>query len=225
MTKTNAQFTEQDHQQITQSVVAAEAKTSAEIMPVVAKSSGRYDRPEDIVGLWCGVLAFIAAWWIMPSPSTDANSWGGPSAAFQLFVYIASLVAGFFVGVVLAMRVNWLRALFTPKAQMAEDVLQRARSVFYDRRVHHTAGGTGVLIYVSLFEHRAAIIADESVLNKLGLSALDEICHQLTTDLSTGTIPNALCNAIATTGEKLSGVLPRDDNDVNELSDALVVLD
>lgn len=225
MTKTNALFTEQDHQQVTQSVIAAESNTSAEVLPVVAASSGRYDRPEDIVGLWCGVIALCIAWWFMPSPSAELNSWGGPSAGLQLLVFIVSILVGFFVGVLLATRVNWLRALFTPKAQMAEEVLLRARSVFYDRRVHHTTGGTGLLIYVSLFEHRAAIIADASVLEKLGQSALDDICQRLTADLHTGTITNALCNAIAESGEKLAKVLPRDENDVNELSDALVVLD
>jgi putative membrane protein len=225
MTRANALFSGGEHQQVTEAVVAAESNTSAEIMPVVAKSSGRYDRPEDIAGLWFGMLALCATWFVLPGPAADPNSWSGMTPAIQPSLLIVAILIGFLVGVLLASRLTWLRALFTPRAQAAAEVMSRARSVFFDRRVHHTSGGTGLLIYVSLFEHQAAVLADQVVLEKLGQPTLDEICEQLTTDLRSGTIPDAICKAIATAGEKLSAVLPRDNDDVNELTDALVVLD
>ena len=43
-------------------------------------------------------------------------------------------------------------------------MLARAREVFFDKRVYRTAGGTGLLVYVSLYERMAAVIADQKVL-------------------------------------------------------------
>lgn len=225
MTQSSKRFSQRDHQQVTRAVESAEANTTAEIVPVVALSSGRYDRGEDIVGLWSGLIALGIAWSVVPVAPSESGTWGGLHPVVQLAILVAALLIGFIAGAVLANRVTWLRALFTPKAQMVEEVRKCAQSAFYDRRVHHTAEGTGLLIYVSLFEHQAVITADQVVLEKLGQPALDAICLRLTSDLRTGTITDALCHAIAAAGEKLSVALPSVDSTVNALSDALVVLD
>ena len=47
-------FSDEQRRAVAQAVAEAEGKTSAEIVPVVATASGRYDRAEDIVGLWTG---------------------------------------------------------------------------------------------------------------------------------------------------------------------------
>src|SRR5262249_10317544 len=117
------------------------------------------------------------------------------------------------------------RRLFTPQQQMGDEVTARAKQVFFDRSVRRTVAGTGVLIFVSLLERRAAILADESVVEKLGQAALDELCRQLTASLATMSTTTALCEVIAAAGKRLSSTVPRSAADVNELSDALVVLD
>ena len=86
------------------------------------------------------------------------------------------MVVGFVLGAALASHVGWLRLLFTPRRQMRDEVAARARAVFFDSRVHHTAGDTGLLIYVSLYERMAAVLADQSIMDKLGQAALDELC-------------------------------------------------
>ena len=71
---------------------------------------------------------------------------------------------------------RWLR-------KMRDEVAARARAVFFDGRVHHTAGATGLLVYVSLYERMAAVLADQSVLDRLGQDAVDELCGVLTAGL------------------------------------------
>lgn len=219
-------FSAEDRQRITQAVTEAESRTSAEIVPVVAGSSGRYDRPEDLVGLWTAMLLMAGVWYALPERATsEPGSWGGPPDWIHLAALIAAAVAGFILGAIVGSRVGWLRRLFTPARQMREEVLGRSRHLFYDNRVHHTAGATGLLIYVSLFERMAAVVADEAVLAKLGQSALDDLCARLTADLRSAGFTAALCNCIQSAGNRLSPVLPRASDDVNELSDALVVLE
>lgn len=214
-----------DRQKICQAVAEAEAITSAEIVPVVATSSGRYDRAEDMVGLWVGAAALAAAWFILPRIEHEHGSWGGIPKWFDLVALIAAMVAGFIVGAFIASRVGWLRRLFTHQTMLREEVESRARRVFFDARVHHTDTRGGLLIYVSLFEHQAVIVADSAINERISQAQLDALCQRLTSHLRDGSLTTALCETIAAAGKLLATPLPRHSNDVNELPDALVILD
>lgn len=218
-------FSAADRERVNHAIREAEASTSAEILPVVARSSGRYDRPEDIIGLWFAAVVIILVWLAYPIPTADAGHWDRPAPVWQLVALLAGALIGFIAGALTGSRIGWLRRLFTPGAQMREEVLSRAQHVFFDKRVHHTRSGSGVLLYVSLFEHRAAIIADQAILDKLGQEAIDELCHELTRRLHDGTVIDALCATAGVLGQRLAPLLPRATDDVNELSDALVVID
>ncbi len=225
MQQASQQFSEQQRAEVDRAVAEAESKTSAEILPVVATASGRYDRPEDIVGLWLAMIGLIAVWILLPTAEAESGSWGGMPPWVKLVVMVAAAVAGFVLGAVIASRVGWLRRLFTPRQQMRDEVAARARTVFFDGRVHHTAGATGLLVYVSLYEHMAAVLADQSILDKLGQDAVDELCGVLTASLHEAHPAEAICRTVNVAGEKLAAVLPRADDDVNELPDALLTLD
>ncbi len=86
-------------------------------------------------------------------------------------------------------------------------------------------GGSGVLLYVLLFEHMGAVIADRSILDKLGQEQIDELCNELTQRLHEGTVIDALCVTATSLGRRLAPLLPRAEDDVNELPDALVVIE
>jgi putative membrane protein len=217
-------FTEEDRQRINEAVATAEGKTSAEIVPAVATSSGRYDRPEDVVGLWFACITLALVWWLLPGKPA-AGDWGGLSGAWHVLILIGSAVAAFVLGAIVASQLGWLRRLFTPLEQMQEEVSTRARQVFYDQRVHHTVGAGGILVYVSLYEHMAAIIADQTVLEKLSENKVAELCIELTQRLGDGSATDAMCLVIHKIGDLLSDLLPRETGDVDELPNALVLVD
>ncbi|MEO1982061.1 MAG: hypothetical protein ABGX22_16610 [Pirellulaceae bacterium] len=218
-------FGDADRERVNQAVKEAESATSAEILPVVARCSGRYDRPEDVVGLWFAALTMIIVWLVFPLPKIEAGNWDAPAPVWQLVAMLAGALVGFVAGAIVGAKIDWLRRLFTPRTQMREEVYGRAREVFFDKRVHHTGGGSGVLLYVSLFEHMAAVIADQSILDKLGQEQIDELCHELTQRLHEGTVIDAMCVTATSLGRRLAPLLPRAEDDVNELPDALVVIE
>ena len=218
-------FDDKQRKRIEQAIAEVEAKTSCEIVPVVATTSGRYDRPEDIIGLWLAVLAAIAIWLLFPRHSPESGGWDAIPVALELLVLVVAIVVAFIVGAVAGSRTGWLLRLFTPRKQMQEEVAARAREVFFDNRIHHTVGGTGMLIYISLFEHIAVVLGDQSILDNLGQSFLDQLCRQLTDGLHQGHATDAVCGVIAEAGKQLSGPLPRAEGDVNELHDTLILLD
>lgn len=218
-------FNDEQRERINMAVAKAESKTSAEIVPIVATASGRYDRPEDICGLWLGVVGLVVAWLALPEAATESGNWGAFPVWLKILCVAAAVVLGFIIGAVVASRVGWLRRLFTPRSQMREEVDATARQGFFDSRIHRTAGATGLLIYVSLYERMAAIIADQAIIDGLGQPALDELCRQLTNRLHTIGPTEALCETCLAAGERLATVLPRAQDDVNELPDALVTID
>jgi putative membrane protein len=226
MPRATTYFTSEQRKAIESAVAEAENMTSAEIVPVVAAASGRYDRPEDIVGLFLGVVLMGIAWGVLPGNApTLTGSWESIAVPYHLPALILAMVLGYAVGAYIASRVEWLRMLFTPSNQMRDEVNARARQVFFDDRVHHTAGATGVLFFVSLYERTAVILADATITERLGQTTLDEICADLVRGIKDGDIATALRDSILKAGGKLRAVLPRESDDINELADTLVLLD
>jgi putative membrane protein len=219
-------FTEEQRKRIEQCVADAEAKTSAEIVPVVATASGRYDRPEDIAGLWLGMILLAVTWLFFPRPEASAASgWGLDLTQYQLPALLGAMLLGFVVGAIFTAKIGWLRRWFTSRRQMQDEVGERAGQMFFDNSIHRTSGGTGLLVYVSLFERMAAIIGDETVMTELGQEMLDELCRQLTDGLHSGDATDAICALIENAGEFLGSVLPREEGDANELDNALILVD
>ena len=205
-------------------VLAAESKTCCEIVPVVATASGRYDRAEDLVGLWCAVLGAVVAFLTFPGRS-DHGTWGGIPLWGQVGLLVIVMLACFIVGAVLADRFRSLRRLFTPRSHMQDEVNLRARELFFDRRVHHTAGASGLLIFVSLYERTAVVLGDRSVVETLGEKFPEELCKRLTASLRSQDVASAICDTIQHAATSLQNALPRTASDVNELPDTLVLLD
>jgi putative membrane protein len=218
-------FDTEQRSKVEKSVAQAEALTSCEIVPVIASSSGRYDRAADIFGLWLTTIVACLAWWFFPRILNSSGSWGGVPAALPLLALIASMVAAFIVGAYLGSKLDWVRQLFTPQKQMRKEVSDRARQAFFDQRVHHTSSESGILIYVSLLERTAVIIGDRQVMETLGQPFLDELCKLLIDDLHRGSIADALCHVIHEAGERLSMPFPRHSNDINELQNTLILMD
>jgi putative membrane protein len=225
VTSASKMFSSEDHQRVTEAVVQAEAKTSAEICPVVATVSGRYDRAEDIIGLWGALIAFGVLWFLWPAVPHEPHAWAEMSPGLQLAIYIAVMIGAFVLSAFVGSRLSWLRRLFTPRQQIQDEVLQRAQTVFFDKRIHHTDSASGVLIYISLDEHQAVILADRSVLQAVGQEMIDAWRSELVKSLSYTSLTDSLCEVIHRIGNSLAAPLPRQSQDANELSDALVVLD
>lgn len=220
-------FSQNDRQKINDFVRLAETLTSAEIVPVVASASGRYDRAEDIAGLWLGIGFMVAVPFLWPAPTDflELGSWGSDPTLRQVVMQVVAMLAGFVLGVVICSKITRVRRLFTPSSQMSDEVNQKARSVFYDNRVHQTQSGGGVLIYLSLYERVAVVLADQQVLQALGPPDIDDLCRSLTEALRQRQPTDALCQTIQAAGEKLKLVLPRSNEDINELPNSLVTID
>lgn len=226
MAKKPSKFLNESQVKLIENAVAeAELKTSAEIVPVVARESGRYDRPEDVAGLWLGMIFMAIAWPVLQSQSAAAAMWGSDVSRFELLILIGAAVVGFILGAVITTYSWTVRRLFTPHRQMRQEVHRRADEVFFDQRVHHTEGDTGLLIYISLYERTAALLADHAAMEKLGQPTLDRLRDKLVDGIKAGDMGTALCETIQDAADQLAEHFPRAEGDRNELANALVLLD
>ena len=225
MKRASRHFTSDQRKRIAEAVRAAEASTNAEIVPVVASCSGRYDRGEDFAGLSTAIIALVLAWTFFQHEDPSPRGWGGLPVTLDLPWLVAIVIAGYVTGMLAAMNIAWLRRLFTPRLEMIDEVDARARQAFFDQRIHHAAADSGVLIYISLFERRAAVLADCTVMQHLPAAELQTLRDALVTDLKNSDLTDAIVRAIERIGQRLADVLPGPATDGNDLADALITID
>ncbi len=216
-------FSEDDRKAISAAVAEAEKKTSAEIVPVVATTSDRYERAEDLAGLGGALAAVAVVWTAVQRLHTDWE--GHPELALQLPTVLAIFVGGWALGVLLARMIPPLkRALISRKSSLAR-VLVAAHHAFESLHVGGTSGSTGVVIYVSLFERRVCVWADRSVSEKISEAEWKDACETLTRGLRDGKPREGFVEAIRKLGDVLAKPFPIKPEDLNELSNELRILD
>ena len=224
MNKAGTLFNRQQRQLVADAVAEAEKDTAGEIVPVVATMSGRYDRAEDLFGLLLGLLALAVAW-ILFQDTTEAAWVDAHTPTLGLAALIGIVVAGFLAGAVLATRFPVLRLPFIPAQEMREEVERRALESFQRYRIRTTRGGTGVLIYVSLYEHMVRVVGDDAVMEKVSQEDWEDICRLVVDGMKANRAAEGLMQAIHKSGELLTRHFPIRPGDHNELSNELILID
>lgn len=224
MTTASALFPATDRERVKSAVAQAEAATSGEIVPVAASVSGRYDRAEDVVGLLTALVLLAVAW--RPLMAAAQGGWGGGvDATLGLGGALLAVVIGFVAGAAAATGFPALRAPFVPKAEMREEVERRALEQFQRRRVRGTQAGTGVLIYVSIYERMVRVVGDDAIAAKITQQDWDGISQAVVDGMKAGKPADGLIEAIRRAGELLARHFPIQPGDVNELSNELTLID
>jgi putative membrane protein len=200
-------FSEQEQRRIEQAVIAAESKTAGEIVPIIAAFSARYTEIE-LLGVVCGLFTgvIIEYFWSDPWASEYWRLWP---------------VVGALVGFLLA-RIPAAKRLLASSDRATEAVHSFALALFSEHGLHYTRDHTGILILVSLLEHRVEVLADRGINTKVESGTWQEIAHMLTQGLKSGHAADAFCKAIERCGEILAIHFPRQPDDTNELPNRLV---
>jgi putative membrane protein len=202
-------FTAEDEAEIAKAITRAEAKTSGEIVVVVAIASDGY---RSFGVLWAALLALA-----VPMPLIFATRWAVE------YIYLLQLLV-FFVCLVL-FQFEQLRFALVPKSVKRARAHQRAVEQFLVQNLHTTKGRTGVLIYASFAERFAEVIADEGIYKKVPPSTWEDVVGELTNHLARGTTTEGFIRAIERCGKILAKHFPPGRTDANELPNHLIVLD
>lgn len=221
-------LTPQDHDLVTAAVTAAEASSDGEIVTVVAACSDKY---HDVALHWAVVALFAALALAALFPrlldgvlGLVLGSWREEASPSELLIAATILGALAFVIVVLALRSVGLRALLTPSATKTRRVRARAMDLFAVGAERRTHGRTGVLLYLSLAERRAEIVADAAIHSKVAPEVWGDAMAELVAHVKQGRAGEGMAAAVTRMGAVLSEHFPRSAGDTNELPDRLISL-
>lgn len=192
----------------------AEARTSGEIVPVVVRRSSTIGHvPFLAFALVVALFALVELW-------LHASALGGPPLVWAggAAVLAAALATGL-------ARLDGVQRWLTPRLDQMHQVDLRAQIEFYELALAHTRDRTGVLLLVSLMEHRAVVLADRGIAQRLPAEVWEEVVALMVNGVKAGDLAGGMERAIERCGELLAAELPLPPGDVNELRDHLVVKD
>ncbi len=221
-------FTEADHDKVTEAVRAAEAKSAGEIVTIVAAKSDSYHD----VGLHYAVLAMLLVpigLGLAPQGLIDWATglllgWNAEPSRTQFALWLFVKLAAAFLIVRYVMAYMPLRMALTPRRTKKRRVHRRAVEVFRTSCERKTTGRTGVLIYLSLAERRAEIVADQAIVEKVPADVWVAALSALIDEVRAGRPGDGLAKAVKMVGDVLAPILPPIPHDQNELPDRLVEL-
>lgn len=207
-------------------VTEAESATSGEIVAVLADTSDGYT---DVALLWAAGAAFTAmsVFAAFPEPFLDRwdawfAGWGHEWTAGEIASMVIALGLLKFIAVILVQQWQPLKYALIPGPTKTIRVHDQAVRQFKVGAQARTTGRTGVLIYLSMREHRAEIVADESIAAKVSAEVWGEAMGDMLAEIRKGRIAEGLAVGIRDVGFVLAEHFPRGSEDVNELPDRLI---
>ncbi|MEE4316386.1 TPM domain-containing protein [Erythrobacter dokdonensis] len=217
---------EAGHRLISEAVTDAEAQTSGEIVTVLADRSDGYT---DVALLWAAGAAFtmMSIFAAFPLPFLQLwdrliGGWGHEWTTGELASMVIGLGLVTFLVVMLLQQWEPLKFALVPGPTRTARVHAQAVRQFKVGAQARTTGHTGVLIYLSMREHRAEIIADESIAAKVPAEVWGEAMGDMLAEIRKGCVAEGLSVGIRDVGFVLAEHFPRGSEDVNELPDRLI---
>ena len=213
-------FTDAEREAIRDAVAAAETRTAGEIVPYVVGRSGTYEvavwRAASACALMVGALALGVAW----AYDGWALTW-----IYSAWAMALVMALGGCLGALLSLAPAVRRWLAGP-ARLDERVHRRAALAFVEEEVFDTRDRTGILLFVSLFEHRIEVVGDTGIDAKVEPGEWEEVVDLIRSGLMRGALADGLITAIEKCGDLLHrrGVANRPD-DIDELPDDVRVRD
>jgi len=217
-----------DHTLVTAAVTRAERASDGEIVTVVADRSDRYHD----VGLHYAVLAMLLVPAVLASlPQSTIDwamglflGWNATLTRAALMAFLFVKLAAVFLIVRFALAYMPLRMALTPGTTKTRRVRRRAIEMFKVAAEKRTHGRVGVLLYLSLLEHRAEIVADEAINDKVDGEVWGDAMAVLIENVKAGRPGEGMAKAVEQIGIVLAGCLPKTIEDANELPDRLIEL-
>lgn len=204
-------FTEAVRTRVAEAVRRAESLSRGQIVPVVVEKSDGYPEVRFRGGLLLAALA-SAVVLALHLPIGPAE---------LILVQVGAGTAG-------ALLSLWdpLERLLAGSRAMEEAVRARAVHAFQEQGLHRTEEGTGVLVFASLFERRAVVLADRGIDQKVRPGEWDRALAALVSGLRSNDPGKGFVEAVALCGARLAEHFPRDPGthaSSNELEDAIRV--
>lgn len=198
-----------EQRQVAEAIARVELDTDAELVTVLAAQADDYTYAPLI---WAGIVGLLLPGLINFYPLwLDANH--------LLLVQIAT-----FVAVALTCHFSRLSMYLVPAKVRHWRAGNLARRQFLEQNLHHTAGGTGILIFVCEAERYVEILVDHGISSRLNNDTWKTMIDVFTRQVRDGQTLQGFLGCIQACGTVLAEHVPVTQAR-NELPNRLVVLD
>lgn len=217
------------HAAVRAAIAAAEARTSGEILCVVARQSAHYG---EVPFGWASALALAApplalALGVRPGAllAVFQNDWIAAhtaainSAMTAALIGYAALQAALFVVAASLASLPAVKLALTPGSLKRSQVHKRAMEQFFARGLPALEDRAGVLIYVSSAERRVEVIAGEGIHGKVGEAVWNQAVAAALQRIRRGDAAGGLIAAIEICGAALAEHFPAEGEPANRLPD------
>jgi putative membrane protein len=216
--KFQQRFSENDLARIKAAVKVAEDKISGEIVPVIVERSADYTSANYRACLLLSMIGFLFMIFLDHYVVFDASH---TLYYDPMFIFSVVLLFGA-VGYLLPNLSIVLKRFFIRQYQFDECTKQRAENAFLEEEVFNTRHRTGIMIFISFFEHEVIIMADRGISKVVEQKEWDSMVRELITHIRQGKVVEGIEAGIKRCGEiLLEKGFSKTADDVNELRDDL----
>lgn len=207
----NKLLSDADQKRIKEAVQAAEQTTGAEILPVVVRRSSAI-----------GHLPLLLALMILIVFMEVDTTLGAPLHAWHPWSFLVYALIAMIIGAVLA-KWPWLQRALTPNEDEARQVAERASLEFYLAKQKFPSENPVILIFLSLMEHRAVVLADPNLNEHITGEHWQRVVDQIIPDLRKGRIADAIISGITAANAIIPKAARRDAPGGNQIPDHVIV--
>jgi putative membrane protein len=200
--------TAQDRERIATAIAAAEARSSGEIVCVLARVSAD---PTALSVLIAAVLALILPWVLVFFTAMSVQR----ILVCQVLLFVALLVLFFLPAVRVALMPRRARRAVAHRVAMEQFVI---------RGIARKTNRAGIMIFVSLAEHYARVIADEGIAARVPQHEWQSVVDTLVAHTRDDRVIDGFVAAIEMCGDKLAQHFPKSDASRDELPDRLYLI-
>lgn len=202
-------FSESEKQTISALVKKAESETSGEIAVMVVDGSDSYREAETLGATLLAALAALVVVVLLQ----HVTVWSFVPAVMLFWFPALYFMRGF----------PRFKLAFVGKKRLEEAVRERAVRAFFEKRLYRTRDETGVLVFISILEHKVWILGDRGINQRIDPKLWLAFAGELAGNIREGRAFDGLCAAIEKLGTVLAQHFPKGTDDTNELPDEVIV--
>ena len=207
-------FSKEEQKRICDVVHNAELKTSGELVPMIVSESHSYP----MAPVRGGALVALITSLLLTAPIGEMF-WLHSS---NMYVFLSLFFPIFCISHFVINRSCRLKRWFLFSDEMDAEVQNAALTSFFTERLYKTRDENGILIFISLLEHRAWVIADSGINERIPKEQWQEAVSIITQGIRDKKQCEALCRAIEMIGNILEQEFPVKKDDTNELSNLII---
>jgi len=232
--RANEFFGESVKKSITGTIAKVEKKTSGEVAVMVVDESDSYREAAALGAFWLSAVASLMLSMVIAVVLHHREMWSFGSSEYvrhlageiiqytSIWYFIPLLFLLYFPSAGAMRLFPAMKLLFISKKRVEEAVRERAVRAFYERGLYRTRDETGVLIFISLMEHRVWVLGDRAINEKISSGFWEERAGELSRGMKERAYGETVINVIERCGEELARHFPIKQDDTNEIPNQII---